>query len=69
MIFGSPVYRVGGFFTYLQPLTLSAYDASGALLGWVTAAFLGDSRCRATPAARRTSGSSSHRSHRSRLSS
>lgn len=38
--FGSPVYSVGGFFTYLEPLTLDAYDGSGGLLGSVSAAFL-----------------------------
>jgi hypothetical protein len=34
-----PVIRVGGFFTYLAPVTLTAYDATNAVVGSVTSTF------------------------------
>lgn len=37
--FASPVEGFGGYFTYLLPLTLSAFDASDALLGSVSSLF------------------------------
>jgi hypothetical protein len=38
--FDSPVYGLGGYFTYLEPLTLSAYDASNNLIATITSSFL-----------------------------
>lgn len=38
--FSSPVFGVGGFFTYLAPLTLSAYDASSNLIASITSSYL-----------------------------
>jgi hypothetical protein len=37
--FAAPVFSVGGYFTYLDPVTLSAYDAANNLLASVTSAF------------------------------
>lgn len=37
--FSGPVFSVGGYFTYLNGLTLSAYDIDGNLLGTVASAF------------------------------
>ncbi len=39
LTFSVPIQSVGGFFTYLVPITLSAFDANGNLLGSVTSAF------------------------------
>lgn len=38
--FAAPVLGVSAFFTYLEPLTLSAYDSLGNLLASVNSAFL-----------------------------
>jgi hypothetical protein len=37
--FSLPVVSFGGYFTYLEPLTLQAYDSSGDLLDTVTSSF------------------------------
>jgi hypothetical protein len=37
--FSLPVVSFGGYFTYLEPLTLQAYDASGDLLDTVVSSF------------------------------
>lgn len=37
--FSSPMSQVGGYFTYSEPLTLTAYDNSGATLGSVNSAW------------------------------
>lgn len=39
ILFGTPETSVGGYFTYLQPITMTAFDASNAVLGSVTSAF------------------------------
>ena len=38
--FSMPVYSVGAYFTYMNGLTFSAYDAGGMLLDTVTGAYL-----------------------------
>ena len=37
--FATPVFSVGGFFTYVAPLTLTAFDTSNNLLGSVSSGF------------------------------
>lgn len=37
--FLSPVFAVGGYFTYLTPLSFSAYDSAHALIGSVVSAY------------------------------
>jgi len=39
IVFASPVTRVGGFFTYSVPLTLTAFNASGEVIGTARSAF------------------------------
>jgi hypothetical protein len=40
ILFDSPVFGLGGYFTYLEPLTLSAYDASNNLIASISSSFL-----------------------------
>jgi hypothetical protein len=37
--FSTPVVSVGGYFTYLSPVTITAYDASNTVVGTATSAF------------------------------
>jgi len=49
IVFGSPVASVAGFFTYLVPLTMMAYDASGSPLGAVVSSFASNSALSGDP--------------------
>ena len=39
ILFGSPVLSVAGYFTYLVPITMTAYDASNTQLGTAFSSF------------------------------
>lgn len=39
LVFGSPFYSFGGYFSYSAPLTISAFDSTNALLGSVSSLF------------------------------
>lgn len=38
--FATPIFSFGGFFTYLSPLTLTAFDTSNNVLGTVSSSYL-----------------------------
>lgn len=40
IVFATPVTSVGGYFTYLTPLVLEAFDSSNVSLGTITSTFL-----------------------------
>lgn len=39
ILFSDPIYTFAGFFTYLSPLSVSAFDSAGHLLGTASSAF------------------------------
>jgi hypothetical protein len=39
IVFASPVFSVGGYFTYKSKLSLNAYDASSSVIGSISSAF------------------------------
>lgn len=47
--FSSPISSFGGFFTYLAPLTVEAFDSSSSLLASVTSQFVNNLACLGGP--------------------
>ncbi len=56
--FASPVLSFGGFFTYYEPLTLQAFDASNTLVASATSAFSINVGCDPGPSCLGDTGSS-----------
>jgi hypothetical protein len=49
IVFDSPVYSLAGYFSYLEPLTLAAYDTSSNLIASLTSSYLNNSAVSGDP--------------------